>query len=97
MQVFIDRIKGKAFVKQNGEVSEVAISKYALTPDPIPEPEDTKAKELAEALATLKAKIIDAKEKAELVKLGIETQSELDRKTAEYKAAKETYEDLKGC
>ena len=98
MQAYLDRKQDKVLVKVNGKVKTATITTTKPTDDVIEiTPEQIAQQELATAEAKLQAIIKDAKEKAELVQLGIETQAELDRKVKEYKDAKKDYNDKKGA
>jgi len=96
--LYIDNIEDEFVSKVNGEI--IILNKVNKRPvadvAPIIEIDETEVA-YSEALSMLITAIDQAKEKAELFSLGIESQENLDKKIAEYQDAKTAYDEAKGA
>lgn len=94
MKVFIDRKKDEVWVSDDNEVvlaEVVKIKPVIETPEV-----DQDIVDYKDAEQELKESIKEAKEKAELFNLGIETQANLDLKIDDYRSKKTAYDIAKG-
>ena len=94
--LYIDNIEDEFVSKVNGEI--IILNKVNKRPvaDAPPEINETEVA-YSEALNVLITAIDQAKGKAELFNMGIETQENLDKKITEYQDAKTAYDEAKGA
>ena len=94
--LYIDNIEDEFVSKVNGEI--IILNKVNKRPvaDVAPEVDENEVA-YSEALSMLITAIDQAKEKAELFSLGIESQENLDKKITEYQDAKTAYDEAKGA
>ena len=94
--LYIDNIEDEFVSKINGEI--IILNKVNKRPvaDVVAEIDETEVA-YSPALSVLINAIDQAKEKAELFSLGIESQENLDKKIAEYQDAKTAYDEAKGA